>query len=463
MTNAQDFSPSVLATRFPSGFQWGVATSSFQIEGAANEDGKGESIWDRFCARPGAIADSGNGDIACDHYHRLDSDLDLIASLGLDIYRFSISWPRVQPQGHGAWNERGLDFYERLVDGLLKRDVQACLTLNHWDLPQALQEKGGWNKRDTVHHFVEYAQTINRRFGSRLKMLTTHNEPWVIAHLGHEWGTFAPGIRSRQICMQVTHHLLLSHGLAVQAMRADGGCKNLGIVLNLGHVEPASDSPEDIKAADHGCAWGRRWYLDSLFKGQYPKEVIEELGAEAPTILDGDLKAISSPIDHLGVNYYTRSVFRASSPFDVKTSGLPLTDMGWEIYPRGLTELLCWLDREYKAPALWITENGVAFDDPVQDERVHDSRRVAYLKDHVAAVAAALERNVPVAGYMVWSLMDNFEWASGYSKRFGIVHVDYTTLKRTLKDSALWVRDLMQAVTSMRQKSMLVRSAGQGD
>ena len=463
MTQPHDLSPVTLSQRFPTTFQWGVATSSFQIEGAAREDGKGESIWDRFCAQPGVIADASNGDVACDHYHRLDSDLDLIASLGLDVYRFSVSWPRVQPLGHGAWNEKGLDFYERLVDGLLKRGVRPCLTLNHWDLPQALQDKGGWNERDTVHRFVEYAQGINRRLGNRLAMLTTHNEPWVMAVLGHEQGIFAPGIRSRKVCMQVSHHLLLSHGLAVQALRADGGCANLGIVLNLGHAEPASDSPEDLKAAEHGSAWGRGWYLDPLFKGHYPGMVLEELGAEAPTILDGDLKAISSPIDHIGVNYYTRSVFRASSPFDVKTSGLPLTDMGWEIYPRGLTELLCWMHREYKLPPIWITENGAAFDDPVQDGRVHDSRRVAYLQDHIAAVAAAMERDVPVAGYMVWSLMDNFEWASGYAKRFGIVHVDYANLKRTLKDSALWVRELMQAVTQARRSMAPRRAAGAGD
>ncbi|MFZ9429435.1 MAG: GH1 family beta-glucosidase [Burkholderiaceae bacterium] len=463
MTLPHDLSPVTLSKRFPPSFQWGVATAAFQVEGASREDGKGESIWDRFCAQPGVIADASNGDIACDHYHRLDADLDLIASLGLDVYRFSISWPRVQPLGQGAWNEKGLDFYERLVDGLLKRGVRPCLTLNHWDLPQALQDEGGWNDRNTVHHFVDYARGINRRLGDRLAMLTTHNEPWVIAVLGHEQGIFAPGIRSRRVALQVSHHLLLSHGLAVQALRADGGCGNLGIVLNLGHVEPASDEPEDHKAADRGCAWGRRWYLDPLFKGQYPAGLIDELGADAPTIMDGDLKAISAPIDHLGVNYYTRSVFRAASPFDVKTSGLPLTDMGWEIYPRGLTELLCWLHREYPMPAIWITENGAAFDDPVEDGRVHDSRRVAYLQNHIAAVATALEREVPVAGYMVWSLLDNFEWASGYAKRFGIVHVDYTNLERTPKDSALWVRELMQAVTQMRQRVTPRLASGSGD
>ena len=463
MKQTHDLTPDALSRRFPTSFQWGVATSAFQIEGASREDGKGESIWDRFCAQPGVIADASNGDVACDHYHRLETDLDLIASLGLDVYRFSVSWPRVQPSGHGPWNEKGLDFYERLVDGLLKRGVRPCLTLNHWDLPQTLQDAGGWNSRETVYRFVEYAQGINRRLGDRLAMLTTHNEPWVMAVLGHEQGIFAPGIQSRKVALQVSHHLLLSHGLAVQALRADGGCTNLGIVLNLGHVEPASESPEDLKAAETGCGWGRRWYLDPLFKARYPAELIEELGEDAPLIKDGDLQAIAAPIDHLGVNYYTRSVFRASSPFDVKTSGLPLTDMGWEIYPRGLTELLCWLHQEYPMPAIWITENGAAFDDPVQDGLVHDSRRVAYLQDHIGAVAQAIERDVPVAGYMVWSLMDNFEWSSGYSKRFGIVHVDYATQQRTLKDSALWCRQFMQEVRKLRQAAAQQRSDRQGD
>ena len=439
-----------LATRFPSNFQWGVATSAFQIEGAARADGKGESIWDRFCRQPGAIADASNGDIACDHYHRLEEDLDLIASLGVDVYRFSMSWPRVQPLGQGAFNPAGLAFYERLIEGLLRRGVRPCLTLNHWDLPQHLQDQGGWNSRETVHRFVDYAREVGRRFGDRLAMLTTHNEPWVIAVLGHEQGIFAPGIRSRKVAVQVSHHLLLSHGLAVQALRADGCRSDLGIVLNLGHVEAASQSPEDEAAARHGCGWGRRWYLDPLLKGRYPEELIEELGEDAPHIQAGDLQAISTPIDHLGVNYYTRSVFRASTPFDVKTSGLPLTDMGWEIYPQGLTALLKWMHGQYRLPAIWITENGAAFPDVKTGEAVHDPARVSYLNDHIAAVADALDADVRVAGYMVWSLMDNFEWASGYAKRFGIFHVDYETLQRTPKDSALWVRELLTAVDEQR-------------
>lgn len=430
--------------RFPADFVWGVATSAFQIEGASREDGKGESIWDRFCRVPGAIADASNGDIACDHYHRLDSDLDLIASLGVDAYRFSVSWPRVQPLGSGAWNDKGLAFYERLVDGLRARGVQPYLTLNHWDLPQALQERGGWAARDTVHRFVDYARGVQRRLGDRLAAITTHNEPWVIAVLGHEKGEFAPGLKSRKTSNQVVHHLLLSHGLAVQALRADGARARLGIVLNLGHTEPATDSPADRECARRDDLRGRCWYTDPLLKGRYPQEVWAELGADVPEVQAGDMAHIATPMDYLGVNYYSRVVSSADGSFDKTASGLALTEMGWEIYPRGLTELLLTLHRDYQLPPVFITENGGAFKDPVTAGQVHDANRTEYLQTHIAAVAEAMQQGVPVAGYMVWSLMDNFEWSSGYAKRFGIVHVDYATQRRTLKDSARWYRDFLR-------------------
>jgi beta-glucosidase len=434
-----------LHQRFPAGFRWGVATSAFQIEGAAFEDGRGESIWDRFCRRPGAIADGSNGDIACDHYHRWEQDLDLIASLGVQCYRFSISWPRVLADGTKAWNERGLAFYDRLVDGMLARGLEPCLTLNHWDLPQTLQDRGGWAARDTVHRFVDYARGVNQRLGDRVKMITTHNEPWVVAMLGHETGNFAPGVKSRRVAMQVSHHLLLSHGLAMQALRADGAKAPLGIVLNLTHTEPATSSPEDAARAELDETMGRRWYTEALFHGRYPQLALDELGADAPVIEPGDLAHISTPMDYLGVNYYTRHVASANGSFDPKKSGLPLTAMGWEIYPRGLTGLLTTLHREYELPPVYITENGAAFDDVMaEDGRVHDTARIDYLQSHFAALADAIDRGVPVAGYMLWSLMDNFEWASGYEKRFGIVHVDYDTLKRTPKDSAIWYRDFVR-------------------
>jgi beta-glucosidase len=442
-----------LPSQFPPHFVWGVATSSFQIEGAAREDGKGESIWDRFCTLPGVIADASNGDIACQHYHRLESDLDLIASLGVDAYRFSVSWPRVQPLGQGAWNEAGLAFYERLVDGLRQRGIRPFLTLNHWDLPQALQDSGGWAARSTVHHFVDYARGIHRRLGSRVAAITTHNEPWVIAVLGHEKGNFAPGIKSRKTSYQVAHHLLLSHGLALQALRADGCQTPLGIVLNLGHHEPATASAEDRALALLDDARGRRWYTDPLFLGRYPQEVLDELGDDAPVVQPGDMQNICTPMDYLGVNYYSRNVASATAPFDVTQSGLPLTDMGWEIYPRGLTELLLTLHREYTLPPVYITENGGAFPDQLQDGQVHDADRTDYLRTHIAAVGAALAQGVPVAGYMVWSLMDNFEWSSGYAKRFGIVHVDYATQQRTPKASARWYRAFVARCQAARGAS----------
>ena len=428
---------------FPKDFVWGVATSAYQIEGAADEDGKGPSIWDLFCRMPGSIADASDGDIACDHYHRWQEDLALIASLGVDAYRFSVSWPRVRPTGAGAWNAKGLDFYERLVDGLLARGIKPYLTLNHWDLPAELQASGGWAARDTVYRFVEYASHVGARMGDRIAAITTHNEPWVIATLGHESGVFAPGVKDRAVAMQASHHLLLSHGLALQALRAAGCQSRLGIVLNLSPIGPATDEADDTAAA-----WledGRlvRWYMDPLFKGQYPQDVIEHLGADAPQVKAGDLRDIATPMDFLGVNYYTRGVVSASGSWDIKSSGNALTDMGWEVYPRGLTELLVRLHLDYAVPPLYIKENGAAFKDTLEDGQVHDAERTDYIARHIAAVGEALRQGVPMAGYMVWSLLDNFEWASGYAKRFGLVHVDYATQKRTPKDSALWYRDFL--------------------
>jgi beta-glucosidase len=429
---------------FPPDFVWGVATSAFQIEGGATLDGKGESIWDRFCRLPGAIADASTGDVACDHIHRWEEDLDLIATLGVDAYRFSISWPRVQPAGRGAWNAPGLGFYDRLVDGLLARGVKPYATLNHWDLPAALQDGGGWAARDTVDRFVDYALGIDARLGDRLTAITTHNEPWVIAHLGHDTGVFAPGLRSRATAAQVSHHLLLSHGRTLRALRAAGSRAQLGIVLNLAPFHPATDS--DADRAQTRLEDGRlvRWYLDPLLKGRYPEDVLAFLGADAPRVEPGDLDEIATPMDFLGLNYYSRSVVSADGSWSTAQSGLQLTDMGWEIYPDGLTELLLRLHADYPVPPLYVKENGGAFRDRLVDGQVHDLDRTAYLAAHIAAVGDAMRQGVPMAGYMVWSLLDNFEWASGYDKRFGIVHVDYATQRRTLKDSARWYRAHLQ-------------------
>lgn len=430
---------------FPHDFVWGVATSAFQIEGAAAVDGRGPSVWDSFCRVPGAIADGSNGDVACDHYHRFEQDLDIIQDLGVDAYRFSVSWSRVQPDGAGAWNPQGLAFYERLVDGLLARGIQPYLTLNHWDLPDALQAGGGWAARDTVHRFVEYAQRMDRLLGDRIASITTHNEPWVVATLGHETGIFAPGIKHRATAVQVAHHLLLSHGLALQALRAQGCRASLGIVLNLSPIGPATSRPEDIAQARLEDGRSVRWYMDPLFHGTYPDDVLQHLGADAPQVQAGDMAAIRAPLDFLGLNYYTRSVVSADGSWDVKASGKPLTDMGWEVYPEGLTELLVRLHRDWPLPPLYVKENGAAFKDVFEDGRVHDVERTDYIARHIAAVGDAMRQGVPMAGYMVWSLLDNFEWASGYAKRFGIVHVDYATQQRTLKDSALWYRDFLRA------------------
>lgn len=432
---------------FPKDFVWGAATSAFQIEGAAFDDGRAASIWDTFCRQAGAIQDNSNGDLACDHYHRLDADLNLMSDLGLKAYRFSVSWPRVQPSGFGAWNEKGLDFYDRLIDGLLKRDIAPYLTLYHWDLPQALQEQGGWANREVALRFVDYAETLAERFGDRVASIATHNEPWVVATLGHEMGIFAPGIKDRRIAFQTAHHLLLAHGMAVLAMRAAGANVPLGIVLNQGPLHPATDSEADRAKAKREDGLLIRWYMDPLFHGTYPVDVLEHLGEDAPQVQDGDMRVIRTPIDFLGLNYYTRSVVgvepRTHAP------GTEVTDMDWEVYPAGLTELLLRLRRDYPLPPLYITENGAAYPDvPSDHDRVHDPLRSDYLRRHIAAVRDAMAAGVDVRGYFVWSLFDNFEWAFGYSKRFGIVHVDYDTQKRTPKDSAYWYRDFIAAQTA---------------
>lgn len=430
---------------FPNDFIWGVATSSYQIEGAARTDGRGPSVWDVFCEKPGAIADGSHGDIACDHYHRYEQDLDLMVSMGVNAYRFSMSWARVQPDGRGAWNEAGFAFYERLIHGLVARDIQVHITLNHWDMPQALQEKGGWANRDTCALFVRYAQEVVQRFGRYTKSLCTHNEPWVIAILGHELGVFAPGLKSRQTAMQVAHHLLLSHGMALRSIRQMDIQLELGIVLNLSPIYPASDSEADVQKARLDDGLNARWYLDALFKGRYPEDVLSHLGSDGPTFSDGDMAMIAQPLDYLGVNYYTRNFSSTGNPWDVHSTGNEVTDMGWEVYPQGLTELLCRLNRDYPVKRLRVTENGAAFKDELVGGGVDDARREAYLRDHILATRHALEQGVPVDAYFAWSLLDNFEWASGYEKRFGLVHVDYSTLQRTPKRSAKWYQQFLKA------------------
>lgn len=426
--------------RFPSDFQWGVATSAYQIEGAAAEDGRGPSIWDTFAHTPGKTINGDHGDVACDHYHRYPQDFDLVAGLGLNAYRFSIAWPRVQPQGKGAWNAKGLAFYDRLVDALLERGITPHATLYHWDLPQALQDEGGWLNRDTALRFTDYAVTMGLRLGDRVAAISTHNEPWCTAHLGHHNGQFAPGLKDPQAAVQVAHHLLLSHGLALQAMRAAGVKAPLGIVLNQSPAVPATDRATDLALAEREYALFVRWFMDPIFLKRYPTASGVHL---YPQIRENDFDAIAQPLDFLGINYYTRIWVSSEEPPRSAPRLDGVTDMGWEVFPQGLADQLASIHRDYKLPPIYITENGMANADTLVDGQVHDAQRIAYLKGHLEALSRAIEAGVDVRGFFYWSLLDNYEWDSGYAKRFGLIHVDYATQQRTLKDSAHWYREFV--------------------
>jgi beta-glucosidase len=431
---------------FPDDFRWGAATASYQIEGAAHERGRGESVWDRFAATPGKVRNGDTGEIACDFYHRYREDIALMKELGLDAFRFSIAWPRVLPEGRGRVNPLGLDFYDRLVDALLEHEIEPFATLFHWDTPQALEDVGGWPARETAEAFVEYTEAVVDRLGDRVKHWLTHNEPWVCAWIGYAWGEHAPGRKSEADAVAAAHHLLLSHGWAVQAIRRSSPDAQVGIVLNLAHTYPASGSPEDEAAAWKFDGAGNRWFLDPVFRGSYPADLLERLAIVEPFVRDGDLEAMSTPIDLLGVNNYFRFVVGAGAEGpQLKSDPEALrTDMGWEVYPDGLHALLTRVAEDYSPPAIYVTENGAAFGDVRgHDGRVHDPERTAYLQGHIGAVERAVADGVPVKGYFVWSLLDNFEWAHGYSKRFGIVYIDYPTLERVPKDSFYWYRDFI--------------------
>ena len=447
--------------KFPDDFIWGVATSSFQIEGATELGGRGESIWDRFCQQDGAIADGSDGRVACDHYHRFADDVQMMADLGLQSYRFSVAWPRILPSGYGAVNEEGLAFYDRLVDALLERGIDPFVTLYHWDLPQALQDQGGWPARDTAKAFVEYADVVSRRLGDRVTSWITHNEPWCIAVLGHLNGEHAPGHKSLDETLRTSHHLLLSHGEAVPVIRANVPDAEVGITLNLLPGGPASSSEADRAAWRHLDGTFNRWFLEPLYGRGYPQDILDDYvergsltSPTLPFVEPGDLEAIAVPTDFLGINYYSRAVVRSDQvpeeenlPVEVAVpEGAEHTDMGWEVYPRGLYELLTDLHRTYDPPALYVTENGAAYaQGPDESGAIPDQKRLDYLREHFNAAHAAMAEGAPLAGYFVWSLMDNFEWAFGYEKRFGIVWVDYETLERTPKASALWYREVIRA------------------
>ena len=436
--------PDDLASIFPAEFVWGAATASYQIEGAATEDGRGESIWDRFSATPGKVRTGDTGLVACDFYHRYREDIALLRELGLDAFRFSIAWPRILPEGRGRVNQAGLDFYDRVVDELLANDIEPFVTLYHWDLPQALEDQGGWASRETVDAFCEYAQVVAERLGDRVGRWITHNEPQVASWAGYGSGGHAPGRRSKSDATAAAHHLLLSHGRAVEILRAAVPNATVGITLNLYSVQADSDDESAAEVARRIDGGDNRWFLDPIFRGEYPADVLELLGDAEPPVEEGDLASISTPLDFLGVNNYSRLVIGGGGK-PLRNSNAVYTDMDWEVYPDGLYEVLIRLRDEYAVPTIYVTENGAAFGDiRGHDGEVLDPERQDYLEGYIRAVGRAVQAGVPVSGYFVWSFLDNFEWAHGYSMRFGIVYVDYPTLERVPKGSFHWYGDLIR-------------------
>jgi beta-glucosidase len=432
--------------RFPSSFVWGAATAAYQVEGAWNEDGKGESIWDRFNHTPGRITNADSGDVACDHYHRYPEDIALMRQLGLQAYRFSISWPRVLPDGFGQVNSAGLDFYERLVEALLAANIEPYVTLHHWDFPQALQEKGGWINRDNLHYLADYAALMVKRLGDRVHCWATLNEPRDIALSGYGSGDHAPGITGDwKSVYQVTHNLLVAHGLAVQAMRAAAPTLEAGIVLDLWGVEPSSDQPADVAAADLFWKTKRITYLHPLLTGYYHPALVDEIGELFPDVRPGDMALISQKLNFLGINSYSRTVVSAEGIVK-QVPGSEYTEIGWEVCAPSFRRTLERITDDYTLPPIYIMENGAAYQDTLtKDGKIHDERRSDYLHQHIAQIHQAMRAGVDIRGYFVWSLMDNFEWAFGYTKRFGIIYVDFETQMRIIKDSGEWYSRVISA------------------
>lgn len=436
---------------FPKDFIFGASTSAYQIEGAAREGNKGVSIWDTYCKKPGAIANGDTGDIACDFYHRYKGDIELMKRIGLDSFRFSISWPRIFPDGYGDVNSKGLAFYDNLINELLANDIQPFVTLNHWDFPQKLQNKGGWENRDTIKHFADYAKLMGEKFGDRVKMWTTHNEPYAISAHGNISGFMAPGKKDVKTGLTITHNLNIAHGSATQALRAViDEDSQVGIVLALFPIYPATASFRDIEAAHRWDGYYNRCFLEPIFNGRYPDYMLEYFGDKFPEVTDSDLRTINQPVNMLGVNCYSRRLilncpensFIGGCEFKPRDSAY--TQMEWEIYPECIYEMLTHLQQEYKVENLYITENGAAFYDEVsQDDYVHDNLRIKYLHSHIEQAKNAIENGVRLRGYFIWSLLDNFEWAFGYSRRFGIIYVDYETQQRIPKDSSKWYSKLI--------------------
>ena len=430
---------------------WGCATASYQIEGAWNEDGKGESIWDRFSHTPGKIDDGTTGDVACDHYHRYREDIAIMKRIGLNAYRFSISWSRIFPQGSGRINQKGLSFYDSLVDGLLEAGIEPFVTLYHWDLPQALQEKGGWANRDMIEKFRDYSVAVANHLGDRVKHWIIFNEPFVFVILGYFGGQHAPGVKDPKTALAAGHHAILATAAAVKALRESGKAKQIGSTYNFSPAHPASDSAEDKAAAQRYDQFINWWFLDPTMFGTYPEEMRRRFEPVMGCVKPGDMELMKQRLDFIGVNLYTRSVV-VNDPktpwWQAKTivpQGAETTTMDWEVYPESIHEILIRLKRDYGNPVLYVTENGAAFDDRVEaDGAVNDDRRIDYLKRYLAQVARAIDEGARVKGYFIWTLMDNFEWARGISKRFGILYTDYATQKRIMKKSAYWYADVIR-------------------
>jgi beta-glucosidase len=432
-----------MSQAFPAGFVWGAATAAFQIEGATREDGRGESIWDRFASIPGNILTGETGDPACDSYHRYHDDIAVMQALGVNGYRFSTAWPRIVPDGDGSINTPGLDYYDRLVDALLAAQITPFITLYHWDLPQALQDRGGWGNRATIEAFVRYADAVVSRLGDRVVHWMTHNEPWCISMLSHHLGAHAPGLRDRKLALQVAHNVLVSHGQAVPVIRDRCAAAQVGIVLNLYPAYPVTDSEADQRATRMYNEKFNLWFVDPVAGRGYPEDAWREYGADVPDILPGDMETIRVPIDMLGVNYYSwhlchdrdnsqgRKIINRPNPVNMMARG-------WQIVPHALKDLLTWLHTDYAFPALYITENGACFDDVVWQGAVHDLARLDYLRQHLEVLPGLIEAGVPLKGYFYWSLLDNFEWAMGTRDRFGLAYTDFATQRRFLKDSGHW-------------------------
>ncbi|WP_420630077.1 GH1 family beta-glucosidase [Candidatus Leptofilum sp.] len=443
--------------QFPENFVWGVATSAYQIEGAWDEDGRSPSHWDTFAHTPGKTRNGENGDVACDHYHRWPEDIALMASLGIQAYRFSVSWPRILPTGGRKVNEAGLDYYDKLVDGLLERGIRPFITLYHWELPQTLQELGGWPAREVVDHFVALADVVSRRLGDRVKDWITHNEPWCTSMLSHQIGLHAPGWQNWLAALRAAHHVLLSHGLAMPVIRANAPQAEVGIAPNYEPAYPLTRTEADLNAARIWDGYYIRWFNDPLFGRHYPADMVAYYEAQGylPDGLDfvqaNDMATIATPVDFIGVNNYTRQIMSGEISLDqFQTAANPnpnasYTEMNWEVYPNGLYDILNRLHFDYQAPKIYITENGCSYSDgPSSGSRIADTRRIEYFQSYLAGIHKAIGNGVPVAGYFVWSFMDNFEWSLGYSQRFGIVYVDYETQQRLPKDSAFWYGDVIR-------------------